>query len=111
MQDGVRFHDVGCSHEKSVICESLGNEAADVIDKQEDVFIQDKITEGNHLWQDKMFLLSWKLGLNNLTWEEADSFCQKHGMELVILNQDEKIEHFFKQVVLSILFCNNSYDN
>ena len=50
--------------------------------------------KGNHQFQGKTYLLTWRMGRNNFDWRGGVSFCQSQGMRLVSLDNKEKMEHF-----------------
>ena len=50
--------------------------------------------KGNHQFQGKSYLLTWRMGRNNFDWRGGVSFCQSQGMRLVSLDNKEKMEHF-----------------
>ena len=50
--------------------------------------------KGNHQFQGKSYLLTWRMGRNNFDWTGGVRFCQSQGMQLVSLDNKEKTEHF-----------------
>ena len=53
-------------------------------------------TKGNHQFQGKGYLLTWRMGRNNFDWTGGVRFCQSQGMQLVSLDNKEKTEHFLR---------------
>jgi len=53
---------------------------------------------GNHVWQGRNYVLSWREGQNSLTWDSARSFCSRRGMKMVSLDSPAKRDHFMQQV-------------
>jgi len=53
---------------------------------------------GNHVFQGKSYLLSWKEGQSHLSWSQARSYCSRNGLRMVSLDSPAKIEHFLKLV-------------
>merc|ERR1712203_1151873 len=49
--------------------------------------------KGNHEFQGKNYLLTWRMGRNNFDWTGGVRFCQSQGMQLVSLDDKEKTEH------------------
>ena len=52
--------------------------------------------KGNHQFQGKSYLLTWRMGRNNFDWTGGVRFCQSQGMQLVSLDNKEKTEHFLR---------------
>merc|ERR1712060_789175 len=52
--------------------------------------------KGNHEFQGKNYLLTWRMGRNNFDWTGGVRFCQSQGMQLVSLDNKEKTEHFLR---------------
>merc|ERR1712223_1607888 len=52
--------------------------------------------KGNHEFQGKNYLLTWRMGRNNFDWTGGVRFCQSQGMQLVSLDDKEKTEHFLR---------------
>ena len=52
--------------------------------------------KGNHEFQGKSYLLTWRMGRNNFDWTGGVRFCQSQGMQLVSLDDKEKTEHFLR---------------
>ena len=50
--------------------------------------------KGNHQFQGKTYLLTWRMGRNNFDWRGGVSFCQSQGMRLVSLDSSQKTDHF-----------------
>merc|ERR1719278_1451582 len=46
--------------------------------------------KGNHQFQGKSYLLTWRMGRNNFDWTGGVRFCQSQGMQLVSLDNKEK---------------------
>ena len=116
-QDGVKFHDVGCNHKKPIICEEVTpeetrTELTATTENTSEMPDTDVTTElhvflppvsgigggGNHVWNGQNYLLSWVEGVGDLTWEQARDYCEANAMRVVSLDNEEKTEHFFKQV-------------
>ena len=53
---------------------------------------------GNHVFQGKSYLLSWKEGQNHLSWSQARGYCSRNGLRMVSLDTPAKKEHFLKLV-------------
>ena len=53
---------------------------------------------GNHVWQGRNYLLSWREGRNSFTWGSARSYCSGRGMRMVSLDSAAKRDHFMQQV-------------
>jgi len=51
---------------------------------------------GNHVFQGKSYLLSWKEGQSHLSWSQARSFCSRNGLRMVSLDIPAKREHFLQ---------------
>jgi len=49
---------------------------------------------GNHVFQGRSYLLSWKDGQNHLSWSQARNYCSRKGMRIVSLDNTAKKEHF-----------------
>ena len=41
------------------------------------------------------YVLSWREGQSELTWDGARSFCQRKGMRMISLDSPDKVQHFF----------------
>ena len=41
------------------------------------------------------YVLSWREGQSDMTWDQARSFCQRKGMRMISLDSSDKIQHFF----------------
>merc|ERR1719422_2883390 len=54
--------------------------------------------KGNHEFQGKNYLLTWRMGRNNFDWTGGVRFCQSKGMNLISLDNKEKTEHFLRLV-------------
>merc|ERR1712183_615870 len=52
--------------------------------------------KGNHQFQGKSYLLTWRMGRNNFDWTGGVRFCQSQGMQLVSPDNKEKTEHFLR---------------
>jgi len=50
--------------------------------------------QGNHVFQGRSYLLSWKEGQNHFSWSQARSYCSRKGMRIVSLDSTAKKEHF-----------------
>lgn len=53
---------------------------------------------GNHVWQGRNYLLSWREGRNSFSWNAARSYCSSRGMRMVSLDSGAKRDHFMQQV-------------
>merc|ERR1712227_274277 len=53
---------------------------------------------GNHQWQGRDYLLSWREGRNSFSWGAARSYCSGRGMRMVSLDSPAKRDHFMQQV-------------
>merc|ERR1711971_1549187 len=49
--------------------------------------------KGNHQFQGKSYLLTWRMDRNNFDWTGGVRFCQSQGMQLISLDNKEKTEH------------------
>ena len=58
---------------------------------------------GNHQWQGRDYILSWREGRNGLSWEAARRYCSGRGMAIVSLDSPAKRDHFMQQVLFSKL--------
>ncbi|XP_023341628.1 uncharacterized protein DDB_G0283357, partial [Eurytemora carolleeae] len=54
---------------------------------------------GNHQWQGRDYLLSWREGQNGFSWGQAQSYCSQRGMRMISLDSSAKVDHFFSQMV------------
>eukprot|EP00090_Calanus_glacialis_P006424 TRINITY_DN15006_c0_g2_i1.p1 TRINITY_DN15006_c0_g2~~TRINITY_DN15006_c0_g2_i1.p1 ORF type:complete len:272 (+),score=47.87 TRINITY_DN15006_c0_g2_i1:82-897(+) len=53
---------------------------------------------GNHIFQGRSYLLSWKEGQNEFSWSQARNYCSRKGMRIVSLDSSAKKEHFLQLV-------------
>merc|ERR1711976_195527 len=49
---------------------------------------------GNHNFEGKTYLLSWKEGQNHFSWTQARDWCKTNGMKIVSLDSPAKRDHF-----------------
>ncbi len=49
---------------------------------------------GNHVYNGKNYLLTWRAGQSSFTYDEARSFCASRGMRMVSLGNRAKAQHF-----------------
>ena len=49
---------------------------------------------GNHNFEGKTYLLSWKEGQNHFSWTQARDWCKSNGMRIVSLDSPAKRDHF-----------------
>ena len=49
---------------------------------------------GNHVFEGRNYLLTWRTGQNSFDWRSGVSFCQSQGMRLVSLDSSQKTDHF-----------------
>ena len=49
---------------------------------------------GNHNFEGRRYLLTWREGRTDFSWEEARNFCARNNMRIVSLDTDVKREHF-----------------
>ena len=53
---------------------------------------------GNHVFQGRNYILSWREGRNSFSWDSAKSYCSSRGMRMVSLDSRAKRDHFMQQV-------------
>jgi len=53
---------------------------------------------GNHVFQGRTFLLSWKEGQNHFSWNQARSYCSSRGMRIVSLDNPATRDHFLELI-------------
>merc|ERR1712117_166525 len=53
---------------------------------------------GNHVFQGRNYILSWREGRNSFSWDAARSYCSSRGMRIVSLDTTAKRDHFMQQV-------------
>ena len=41
------------------------------------------------------YVLSWREGQSEMTWEQARAYCQRKGMRMISLDSPDKVQHFF----------------
>ena len=53
---------------------------------------------GNHVFQGRNYILSWREGRNSFSWNAAKNYCSSRGMRMVSLDSRAKRDHFMQQV-------------
>lgn len=53
---------------------------------------------GNHNFEGRTYLASWKEGRSSFTWQQARDYCAEAGMRMVSLDSEAKREHFLTVV-------------
>merc|ERR1712173_446967 len=51
---------------------------------------------GNHVFQGRNYILSWREGRNSFSWDAARSYCSSRGMRIVSLDTTAKRDHFMQ---------------
>merc|ERR1712038_2230760 len=55
-------------------------------------------SKGNHVWNGKNYLLTWKTGQRSFTHSGARQYCASQGMRIISLDSREKTAHFLDEV-------------
>jgi len=53
---------------------------------------------GNHVFQGRNYILSWRERRNSFSWDAARNYCSSRGMRIVSLDTTAKRDHFMQQV-------------
>ncbi len=49
-----------------------------------------------HVFNGHTYLVSWRSGLGEFTWDEARNWCSRQGRRMVSLDSPDKAQHFLQ---------------
>ena len=76
---------------------NIGTSFSEISKLSEKNALLDSVNE-RHIWEGVTYLLSWREGRDELTWNEAKRYCLNNGMVMVSLDSAVKREYFMKLV-------------